>query len=78
VLAFIREYKDDRILCVNNLSRFVQPTHLSLERYSGWTLEELFGKIPFPAITDAPYFVTLGPHNFFWFRLVPPAGGSAA
>jgi maltose alpha-D-glucosyltransferase/alpha-amylase len=78
VLAFIREYKDDRILCVNNLSRFVQPTHLSLERYNGWTLEELFGKIPFPAITDAPYFVTLGPHNFFWFRLVPPAGGSGA
>jgi maltose alpha-D-glucosyltransferase/alpha-amylase len=37
----------------------------------------LFGKIPFPAITDAPYFVTLGPHNFFWFRLVPPPGHAA-
>ena len=74
VLAFIREHEGDRILCVNNLSRFVQPTHLSLERYSGWTLEEMFGKIPFPVITDAPYFITLGPHNFFWFRLVPPEG----
>jgi maltose alpha-D-glucosyltransferase/alpha-amylase len=78
VLAFIREFQGDRILCVNNLSRFVQPTHLSLERYCGWTLEEMFGKIPFPPITDAPYFITLGPHNFFWFRLVPPAGESPA
>jgi len=78
VLAFIREYAGDRILCVNNLSRFVQPTFLSLEHYSGWTLEELFGKVPFPAITDAPYFVTLGPHNFFWFRLVPPPGMAPA
>jgi maltose alpha-D-glucosyltransferase/alpha-amylase len=76
VLAFIREYEGDRILCVNNLSRFVQPTHLSLERYSGWTLEEMFGKVPFPEITDAPYFITLGPHNFFWFRLVPPVGAA--
>ena len=76
VLAFIREYEGDRILCVNNLSRFVQPTFLSLEHYSGWKLEEMFGKISFPEITDAPYFVSLGPHNFFWFRLVPP-GDSA-
>jgi maltose alpha-D-glucosyltransferase/alpha-amylase len=73
VLAYIREYEDERILCVNNLSRFVQPTFLSLEHYAGWTLEEMFGKVPFPPITDAPYFVTLGPHNFIWFRLVPPS-----
>ncbi len=72
ILAFIRQHEDDTILCVNNLSRFVQPTELSLERFNGWRLEEMFGKVPFPAITDAPYFLTLGPHAFYWFRLVRP------
>ncbi|MGO8682097.1 MAG: alpha-glucosidase C-terminal domain-containing protein, partial [Limisphaerales bacterium] len=32
---------------------------------------ELFGRLAFPAITDAPYFFTLGPHNFYWFSLEP-------
>ncbi|HUF29424.1 MAG TPA: maltose alpha-D-glucosyltransferase [Gemmatimonadaceae bacterium] len=76
ILAFIRQHERESILCVNNLSRFVQPTELSLERFRGWHLEEMFGKVPFPIITDAPYFLTLGPHTFYWFRLVPPDAGT--
>src|SRR5581483_3511084 len=30
---------------------------------------ELFGRNEFPAITDKPYFLTLGPHGFYWFSL---------
>jgi maltose alpha-D-glucosyltransferase/alpha-amylase len=28
---------------------------------------ELFGRAPFPAIADKPYFLTLSPHAAFWF-----------
>jgi maltose alpha-D-glucosyltransferase/alpha-amylase len=76
IIAFLREYERELILCVNNLSRFVQPAMLSLEKFSGWKMVEMFGHIEFPPITDAPYFITLGPHGFYWFRLMKPDDGS--
>jgi maltose alpha-D-glucosyltransferase/alpha-amylase len=30
---------------------------------------ELIGETHFPTIGDLPYFFTLGPHAFYWFRL---------
>ena len=33
--------------------------------------EELFGHAEFPRITEQPYVVTLGPHDFYWFLLKP-------
>jgi maltose alpha-D-glucosyltransferase/alpha-amylase len=30
---------------------------------------ELIGDNPFPRIGELPYFITLGPHSFYWFRL---------
>ncbi len=30
---------------------------------------ELFGQTEFPPIGDLPYFITLGPHGFYWFKL---------
>jgi len=32
---------------------------------------ELFGKNAFPAIQALPYFLSLGPHSFYWFYLTP-------
>ena len=32
VIAFLREYEDDLVLCVHNFSRFAQPTELDLQR----------------------------------------------
>lgn len=69
VLAYIRRYQDDCILCVANLSRYVQPVELDLSQLKGHTPVEMIGQTPFPTIGDAPYFLTLGPHNFFWFHL---------
>ena len=62
------------VLCVGNLSRFAQPARLPLERWSGMTPIELVGRVPFPAIGEQPYFVTLPPYGFYWFGLVgrPP------
>lgn len=69
VLAFIRSSGDQYVLCVNNLSRFVQPAELDLRMFAGRTPVELFGETRFPPIGELPYFVTLGPHSFYWFRL---------
>ena len=69
VLAFIRKYKDESVLVVANLSRFVQPVELDLSAYAGMTPEEAFGKSQFPTIGTGPYPLTMGPHSFYWFEL---------
>jgi maltose alpha-D-glucosyltransferase/alpha-amylase len=74
VLAYTREYGDDVILCVNNLSRFPQPVELDLRRFEGRAPIELLGGVPFPAIGELPYLLTLGAHGFYWFRLPKPEG----
>lgn len=72
VLAYIREYQEQRILVVCNLSRFSQPVEIDLSAYSGSLPVELIGETVFPRIGDLPYFITLGPHGFYWFRLDTP------
>src|SRR5207237_591528 len=59
----------ERILVVANLSRFVEYVELDLTPYRGRTPVELFSRRGFPAITDRPYMLSLGPHAFFWFDL---------
>ncbi len=71
VLVFIRRYKDELILCVNNLSRFAQYVELDLREFHGMVPLELWSKNAFPPIGELPYLLTLGPHNFLWFRLLP-------
>jgi maltose alpha-D-glucosyltransferase/alpha-amylase len=72
VLAYQR--RDDRtaVLCVHNLSRFPQPCELMLEGQAGLIPVELTGRVPFPAIGELPYFVTLAPYGFYWFNLQEP------
>ncbi len=69
VLAFCREFGDDRVICVNNLSRFPQPVELDLSRYEGSTPVELTGGVPFPPIGELPYLLSLSGHGFLWFGL---------
>ncbi|HEY7431135.1 MAG TPA: maltose alpha-D-glucosyltransferase [Streptosporangiaceae bacterium] len=87
VLAFVREYESpptpngwdpgDRILCVNNLSRFPQPVELDLRRFKGITPVECMGGVTFPPIGDLPYLLTLPGHGFYWFQLPEPRGDHA-
>ncbi len=69
VLAFVRELGDDRVMCVNNLSRFPQPVELDLRRFEGATPVECMGGVPFPPIGELPYLLTLPGHGFYWFTL---------
>jgi maltose alpha-D-glucosyltransferase / alpha-amylase len=71
VLAFIRRYQDECVLVLANLSRFVQGVELDLAPYKGLVPVEAFGRTEFPIIGEAPYFMTLGPHAFYWFALEP-------
>ncbi len=69
VLAFIRRYENELILCVNNLSRYAQAVELDLRAYQGCVPVELWSENSFPRIGELPYFLTPGPHAFYWFRL---------
>ena len=69
VLAFVRRHEDELLLVVVNLSRFAQCVELDLSEHQGATPVELFGNMAFPPIGDLPYFITLGPHGFYWFSL---------
>ena len=69
ILAYILRHENETLLVVANLSRFTQPVHLDLSMFQGTVPVELFGRMKFPAITEAPYFFTLGPHNFYWFSI---------
>jgi maltose alpha-D-glucosyltransferase/alpha-amylase len=74
VLAFLREFEGERILVVANLSRFTQAVNLNFSVCAGYTPVEMFGHTHFPPVTQEPYFLSLGPHTFYWFVLEPAAG----
>jgi maltose alpha-D-glucosyltransferase/alpha-amylase len=69
VLAYVRQFKNETVLVVNNLSSSAQAVELDLRRYKGNILVEMFGRNIFPRIGDLPYLLTMGPYQFFWFRL---------
>ncbi len=71
VLVFLRKWESEQVLVVVNLSRFAQSVALDLSDYKDRTPVEVFGRSNFPTITEEPYLLTLGPHNFFWFTLEP-------
>jgi maltose alpha-D-glucosyltransferase/alpha-amylase len=75
ILAFVRQDENQSVLVVVNLSRFVQFADLDLQAWKGKMPVEIFGNTPFPEITENPYFLTLGPHGFYWFLLTPSRDG---
>ncbi len=75
VIAYLRTYQDERILVIANLSRFAQAVELDMSEFRGMVPVELFGHTRFPPIGELPYFLTLGPHSFYWFSLEPQGAG---
>ena len=69
VLALVRSFGDERILVVINLSRFSQVVELDLAAFSGHVPVEVFSQNRFPLIKNAPYVLTMGIHDYFWFVL---------
>src|SRR5438270_362072 len=71
VLAYVRAYESEQILCIANLSRFLQAVELDLSKWKGLVPVELFSGNEKPPIGHNPYFLTLGPHAFYWFAMQP-------
>ena len=76
VLAYVRRYESEQILCIANLSRFLQAVELDLSQWKGLVPVELFSSNEMPVIGENPYFLTLGPHAFYWFAMQPRAAPS--
>jgi maltose alpha-D-glucosyltransferase/alpha-amylase len=69
VLAYVRQLGEEKVLVVNNLASSAQAVELNLQAYKGHIPIEMFGRNLFPRIGDLPYLLTLGPYQFYWFRL---------
>jgi maltose alpha-D-glucosyltransferase/alpha-amylase len=69
ILAYVRQLEKESILVVNNLSSTAQAVELDLRQFKGNILIEMFGRNIFPRVGELPYLLTLGPYQFYWFRL---------
>src|SRR3984893_8593194 len=73
ILAYLREFGEDTILCVANLSRSAQPVELNLAPFKGRVPVEMLGRTAFPPIGELPYLLTISAYGFYWFRLATDA-----
>jgi maltose alpha-D-glucosyltransferase/alpha-amylase len=69
VLAYMRQFREETVLVVNNLSSSAQAVELDVQRYKGYIPIEMFGRNLFPRFGNSPYLLTLGPYQFYWFQL---------
>jgi maltose alpha-D-glucosyltransferase / alpha-amylase len=69
VLAYMRQFGEETVLVVNNLSSSAQAVELDVQRYKGYIPIEMFGRNLFPRFGNLPYLLTLGPYQFYWFQL---------
>ena len=77
VLAFVREYEEEKVVVVINLSRHPQSAQLDLSEYEGCKVQEAFGRTFFNDIGRDLYQVTLTGHGYYWLQIESaPRGGS--
>ena len=77
ILAYVRSYGTQTILCVANLAHTAQAVELDLGKYRGRVPIELAGGNAFPPIGDQPYVLTLPGRGYFWLNLVTGAEAPA-
>jgi len=69
IFAYIRQLGNEMVFVVNNLSDAAQAVEFDLREHKGKILIEMFGRNIFPRVGESPYLLTLGPYQFYWFRL---------
>ena len=67
IAAYVRQYGDDRVLVVNNLSGAKQAVTLKLP-FAGQP-EDLLGKLSLPAMEDRTLTVELKPYEYLWMMV---------
>jgi maltose alpha-D-glucosyltransferase / alpha-amylase len=73
ILAYLREFGNDTVLCVANLSRSAQPVELNLSSFKGRVPVEMLGRTAFPPVGELPYLLTISAYGFYWFKLTTDA-----
>jgi len=71
ILAFVREYFEEIVVIVINLSRHPQAVQLDLTEYDGRKVREVFGRTYFNDIGRELYQITIGSHGYYWMQLEP-------
>ena len=69
ILAFLREFGGETLLCVANLAHSHQAVELDLSAFVGRVPVELNAGTPFPPVGELTYLLTLPPYGFYWFVL---------
>ena len=69
ILAYLREYEADTLLCVANVARSLEAVELDLSQFAGRVPVELSAGSSFPPIGELTYLLTLPPFGFYWFAL---------
>jgi len=69
ILAYIRAFEEEQILCIANLAKSAEFFELDLSKFNEKQLIELFGQSVFPRINDQKYVFMMQPHTFFWFEI---------
>ena len=69
ILAFTRQYEEETLLIICNLSKYAQPAEVDLREFNGYIPVEILSKNSFPLIKNEPNFFTLSAHSFQWFAL---------
>ncbi len=75
VLAFSREYGEEKVVVVINLSRHPQSAQLDLSAFEGSKVQEAFGRTFFNDIGRDLYQVTLAGHGYYWLQIESTARG---
>ena len=69
VLAYLREFEGETLLCVANLSRTLQAVELDLAAFEGRVPIDIQGGAALPPVGRGPYVVTLPAYGFHAFEL---------
>lgn len=69
ILAYIRSYQDEQILCIVNLAKTAEFFELGLSEFEDKELIEIFGKNVFPKTCHQTYVFIMPPYSFFWFEI---------
>jgi maltose alpha-D-glucosyltransferase/alpha-amylase len=77
VVAHLRAWEGQTVLLVHNLTGAAQAVALDLHEFRGHVPVEMLGETRFPSVGEGPYWLSLGPYGYYWFRLEPPARDDA-
>ncbi|OAV43745.1 maltose alpha-D-glucosyltransferase [Lewinella sp. 4G2] len=69
ILAFVREFEDEAVVVIVNLSRHSQALHLDLQEHEGAKMREVFGRTQFPDVGRDPYVITIAGHGYYWLQM---------